>query len=700
MQRLPAGLVVSLVLLFAVPALTVPSATGQFIVSDPPPETIIGHVRSDVGAPLGGALLHAESQDGSAADAMSEPDGSYAIQAAIGVWQVTVTASGHDEANASVVVASMGAVQDFTLAHHGSVVRGHVRDAKAGAAVGNATVSASGPYQDCKTSPCPLGAEGGSAMPAYYRPPTSTLTRGDGSYAIGVERGGVSLQVTQDGYRDGYASVDASEDATQDFALEKVPPKNAVLQGTVTDAKTGEPIADAWVSAWPAYPPYPCRPEAPCLADSTAPSGAEGMPAPPPDGCCYEGNSTQTDAQGRFRMAMYPGNYTLSVGAPDHAQHQEPVRIGDGATVSVDVALEPIPSDSVVLRGKVTDGKTGGPVPGAWVSVENQQWGHYNSTPVDEHGNFQLRTKPGWTLVWVRADQSVVYAQAVSAGGSGSAGGGSTTTAQPGFACPEGTDCAAQPTGAEGDACAPNCTPGPAATPIRQPDQPQPGKSYYTWVRAASFADGQTVDLQVKLDPKWGAGVEIKGYVVNASAAKAIPGAYVSVRNEDTGDWGYATTDKDGSFLILGRPGRHVVEAGAEGYFRNALAIDVGDKGVRVDVKLQPGAPQGYCCVAYAEAGMAKGARAPANEGAPQSPGGTGGASAGAGAPGAVAQDLARLGAGGPATYPSAGGGLGPYDASKAPKDQAVPLNGAPGFEALAGLAAVGAAALLGARRR
>jgi protocatechuate 3,4-dioxygenase beta subunit len=662
--RLGSLLVIGLIVLLAYPALPLPLAVGQEAPVPPPVSTqgtLAGFVLSDVGFPLGGARVHAEGA-GTSSEAVSNADGSYALGLASGVWNITVSAAGHATRNASAVVAPAGTAQNYTLDHTGSVVRGTVRDGASGRGVADAVVSAD-PGYDCKSSPCPMAAD---TRPILYRPPTSTVTARDGSYALAVEPGTVVLAASKAGYGDTSQQVDASKDAQQDLKLLAIPPQSAVLQGTVTDAKTGQPLADAWVSAYPnvmyaqpapaSAPPADANSTSAGSGGAAAPSGAIAMP-------CYgcgpypQGNSTQTDRSGHYRMAMFPGTYNLNVGAQDHGSWSEQVVLADNQTLTRDAKLAPIPPDSVRIHGQVLDAATGKPVPGAYVSIENPQWGGYNGTQAGSDGSFDLRTKPGWSLVWVRAD---VYGYPVP-------------VAVP--ACPPEADCVAK-----GE-------PNPGAPA-------QPGKAYYPWAQGGSYAEGQDVPLAPKLQPKPAADVPIKGYVLNASSGKPIPGAWVNVHNEDTGDWGQVQTDQDGSYSLLGRAGVHTLTAYGDGYFQNAVVASVPEQGLRVDLHLEPGRSNGGgCCIAYAE-GRATAAPAPA-----AAPAAGGPAAAGAGDSTA---GMASVQGSGAQTYKSAPG-LGPYDASSAPANGtgALPAGGAkaPGFEAALLLGAVGVA-LLALRRR
>lgn len=674
---------VAMILLVAYPTLSVPEAVAPSHPQTVPPPVrfeggVKGFVLSDAGSPLWNAWVTATG-NGVNQTSFTGPDGSYLLGLPAGQYQLTAGARAHASRNATVLVlGELPVEQNFTLDHTGPVLKGTVRDAKTGAGLGKAQVEVQveGAFGCKPDAPCPL-----DARPGFYVQPYLVMTGPEGGYAVAVEQGGnAGVRAWRDGYREAWELVAIDGDTVLDLQLQPFPPKSAVLQGTVRDAKAGKPIESAWVSAWPSQPRAAAEP----------PAGAEPssgtMPSPTvvcPDGgdcpepCCTEGNSSQTDAEGRFRMDMYPGEYTLSVGAPGYGQHQEQVSLPDGETVTREVELEPIPGDTVLVRGVVVDKGTGKPLGGVGISVENQQWGHYNGTSTDENGRFELRTKPGWSLVWVRSDGGG-YAYPVAQRDVASAGSNATPSSS---------------------------TPPPPSEPPREsviapepyPPRPKPPEqAYYPWVQGRSFADGEQAELRVELQPKPKADVRIVGYVVDLSTNKAIAGATVNLRNEDTGDWGWAQTDEHGSFVIQGRPGVHTVQAYGEGFFGNAVVVEVKAPETRVDIGLQPGRASGYCCVVYAgDKAAAAAQEGPAGAPAPTAPG-SGGTS------GAEQDRSLPLRGEGPASYQGLDESLGPYDPARAPAPggSTPGTRGTAGFEALALLGAVAAGAMLARRRR
>jgi hypothetical protein len=102
---------------------------------------------------------------------------------------------------------------------------------------------------------------------------------------------------------------------------------HSVVTGTVTDAVTGAPVADV-----------PVRVGAP-VADVPVRAGAV---------------NAASDAAGRFRLDLPPGRYELTTREFWHADASVGVTVGDGAVVSVDIKLPPLPL--ATLSGLVTDG--------------------------------------------------------------------------------------------------------------------------------------------------------------------------------------------------------------------------------------------------------------------------------------------------------------------------------------------------------
>lgn len=516
-----------------------------------------------------------------------------------------------------------------------------------------AQVTVSGVVVDAKTG-APLAAYVQIwTYTAEARAYNETKTQSDGKFSMSIAAGKGQLTAqAADGSHEYYSrEIDFSSSQTVRVEMVPFPPKTAVLEGVVTNAATGRPIQGAAVflggyayattasgggSAGSTEPAYPER------TDAAPPSSVA------PDSCCYRGGeSAITDGNGRYRIASYPGTYQVTARADGFGWITRELTLTQDATTRGDFALDPVPPMDALITGYVTDAETGKPVAGAQVTSSNLEWGVYNSTWTDANGRYSIRTMPGYTQVWINGWARIEPAPMMAR----------DLAIAPGEPYPDG---------------------GGGST-----------RNYYPWTDARTLASGAN-EVSIALKPKPEPTQILHGYVVDAQSGKALANAWVNVRNEDTGEWGSATTGPDGSYQIKVRAGWLVVEGGAEGHYPRSLAFGLGDAAqTRLDLVLQAGTPRYGCCVAYAESAGAPAAaydsKATATSDAPASP------------------TSAR--ATGTGTYAGGAGNLGAYD-GRAVTDPQVERAGAgdtvrvPAPTAALVAAAAVAAAFVVARRR
>lgn len=417
--------------------------------------------------------------------------------------------------------------------------------------------------EDAQSSEPPLVLEGvilsetgdplaGAAVTAYTyqedgaRWKDHTRTGDDGVYRLRLGPGVGILEVQREKYQPQTLDLNLTDNQTLNVTLEPLPPppeRTAHIAGVVTD-EAGVPVEGARVYLYPSYRHHHGMPE-PAVEEVAASDGggdagtdtAEAgvaksearLIAPYP----YDDDHHATTGQdGRFEFVAYPGMKELRVEAHRYAYHHETFEATEGNTTMA-IELEKVPDATATLEGRVLDAETGEPVPGAWVNAEHLGWSRGQSATTDEDGRFTIKTMPG--RVQLRA----------SAWSSGYG----VTDVMPDI--------------------------DPAGVEIAIPERMQgPERAYYTWQATLQATDGAN-DLEIELTPKPTPTIPVTGWVIDQDTEKAIPNAWVTIRNEDTGDWGRAQADEDGSFRLLVRPGYHVIEAGADGFLGYTEVLDV-----------------------------------------------------------------------------------------------------------------------------
>lgn len=641
--------------------ITIQSAEAQ----TPPvgPYTLEGTVKDYEGRALKDAKVVAHPAAGGDQKADTTDDaGKYRIeQLSGGTWNVTAAHSCCLSAFSQITFSGTGVVvvkdfelkaKDPPLSGRSVTLKGFVREEKTSKTLANVAINIDNYYDESASSfdtasrPMPRGG--------YQH--FSVASGPDGSYSVDLNPGGVSLNVDKAGYDYLYASFDMRENRTLDLPMRPAENQTAILHGTI-QSTTGTPLAFASINAGPDYE---------CRGDVCA-TGAEPAPASPSgDVYFYYGprnsqyNWTQSDEQGRWEMRILPGTLLVQGYAENHLEDRERITVASGQRREVRLVLEKVPDDSIRVHGKVVDAKTDDPILYAQVNLENQQWGHYNSTMTKEDGSYEFWTKPGYTIVTASAYKNYWTP------------------------CPAG----AEPASENGSGFAPQPYPCPT-------DGPQERQHDYM-PRVATFvgqANGSQ-SLDFKLVQRPAPEAVFKGYVVNASNEKAVPGATVTFYNELTRDWGSAVTDEDGSYKILVHAGYYTVRAYAEHYFDGVLNTEIdNDQEKRLDVRLTPGEKRyGYYGPVYAVADQGAPGGAPAKEGPavgappPAPPPGT---------PPPTQRSAAGPSAEGQQAYFGSGGGLGPYNPAEGGDGAGAP---GPGLAAL--LVGLAAALHLVARRR
>lgn len=558
---------------------------------------------------------------------------------------------------------------DATVAHEDQegprdlVLEGNLTDAETGEPVQEAAIEISNRWFNTSD-------DGEVHAKGYDR--FRVVSDADGHYAVNVSEGIIELRVDEPAYQRTHAEFEIDDNLTLDLTLKASDEDLATIEGVVTD-ENGAPLSEARVSVQPQHRTH-CEGDV-CYAESRAyasegsehvaetDSGEITIRYMPRDDRHV---STQTSDDGSYSMQVPAGNYTVRASASDHLPHQQPVQLAQGETATVDLALTPIPSDSVTVTGTVRDAETGEPIPHAEITVENDRWGSWDHVRSGEDGTFTVETKPGHAIVTIRADASYWV------------------------------PCEREETPDHDEAS----DGGDAA---RAPAPPCDGRrerahAYLATVGTYTPEAGDTIQPNASLERAPEPDASISGWVINASSEEGIPDATVGVRNEITGEWGRAEADENGSFQIPVREGYYTIRTHAPGHLSTATNVRVGaGEDVRVTLEAPPGQQRyGGCCIAYAESG--DGAVAHETSVATRDAGGMASAESGAGA-----ADASGPSGEGPQAFQGGAGHLGAYSTSahtdddpdgppgQAPNPQTTPLVGVLGTLALLGL---GAAAL------
>lgn len=509
---------------------------------------------------------------------------------------------------------------------------------------------------------------------------------GDDGWAtlsLSAARGGVSA--THEDYYGGWAEFDATDgDAEVEVRMQEKPQPDARLTGIVVDEEN-RPVEGAELHIRPDYQYWYLR--------------QEKMAAP--FYCCPETIVATTDDDGRFDVEVYSGSLWIDVYAKGYAGQNERVAVESGDTTDVTIHVVKVPPKDATVSGRVVDATTGLPVENAGVSLQNLEWSDYGWATTGKDGRFEITTYPGYVQLSVWANQGPVCIAADTATTDAAEGGASSPPSEGNTTSADAYGAAAEERAAEGAVASDVAIwPGPCTFE-------QPVVQYYTFVVQFDVESGDN-PRDARLERKPEPSVELVGYVVDPETDGAIPGAWVNVRNEDTGEWGNAQTDEDGSYRLMVRPGHLVLDASAEGHFAKSETLVVTEEGrFRHDVELRAGVTRWVPCdgcypyavaesdgkyYAGADGMQSGGGRAPAMP-----------VSDAAGAPSmeesgarSLAGDDAASTSAGRQVYSGGGGGLGPYKAT----DAATPGgNEAPGAGLALAVLALAAVALLARRR-
>lgn len=231
----------------------------------------------------------------------------------------------HDSASVSAGSAWSQGASSFGAASGASASAGAVSSgaassglASAGATLGGDAASSDAASQGASSDAVSTGAAGGSGIGLQSLPASATVTvvetgrsvqtdPATGKYSFSHVAGSYTLKAEAYGYypQTKPVTIRDNETANVSFSLEPIP--HGEIQGTVTDERSGEPIADADVLV---------------LEDASV-------------------AAVRTDADGRFTLDVLAGTYSLLVQARDYYSKTVSVTVPGNGTAEALVEMKP-----------------------------------------------------------------------------------------------------------------------------------------------------------------------------------------------------------------------------------------------------------------------------------------------------------------------------------------------------------------------
>ena len=412
-------LAITLVLLTATLGGLAPPAAAQTEGA----HAVSGRVVSDAGDPVAGAIVdaHVDRSDGAYKDsATTAEDGTFTLHLDAGKARLNVWYDAW-RANAQQELAIDGDVTGLEIVllappPKTATIEGRVVDEQ-GNPVEGAIVEV---WQACcyayedtpqrePATPPPADADAGEGTsgsagssdgaavssdraiaPGYYPYDGGerATTDADGVYRVATYPGPRQINVQAKGYAHDTLRVDAVEGETVrgDVTLLKVPDADAVVKGRVVDARTGAPLAGAWVHAnnlaWSRW--------------ENVETGADGafeirtLPGWTQVGANHHPRAEPAIAEGDAALSIAPG---MGFGQQYYA-YVKNVDLASGETV-LEIRLEPKPQPTLVLLGYVIDPAEKAGIPGASVSFWNQDTGDWGQALTDATGSYKILVRAG-----------------------------------------------------------------------------------------------------------------------------------------------------------------------------------------------------------------------------------------------------------------------------------------------------------------
>ena len=270
---------------------------------------------------------------------LTNETGYYEMNVQNGSGSLTLRKTGYSMKQFRLDISEGASVQqDAQLRLCEAIVRGNVTDLVSGAPIAFARVFL---FDN------PLDPWSGNISMA--------VTNNTGYYELATFTGtDLVLGSEQDGYSQEFVTVNISvgDELWQDFGLW---PANAYIEGYVTDAATGMPVAgEVWIHLY---------------SDK------------------YE-EWVRADGSGYYNSSVVPGDYVIEATAMDHWPYHGNAVATEGNTTVHDIVMMPWLSSELV--GTVTDLFTGLPIPSVSIWIGSPYYGGATTTNVTGEYNFKV----------------------------------------------------------------------------------------------------------------------------------------------------------------------------------------------------------------------------------------------------------------------------------------------------------------------
>jgi len=256
-----------------------------------------------------------------------------------------------------------------------------------------AVAPSSDPAADTSESAKPFAPDGDS----NYYDNQNTRSDADGRYHFESYAGFVRLTFEAKGHASTSARIElvANQTATLTTTLEAVPAADAVLQGKVVDARTGEPLPQAYISVqnveWSRYD-WAETDKAGAFQVTTLPGWVQVRVSDYGGG--YGEVAVASDAAGSDGTTSIRAPGPLPGGGANYYESVQMLKLTSGNN-DLTVRLEAKPDPSVVLVGYVIDPDTQTGIGGVSLNIYNQDTGDWGSTTTDKAGSYRFAVRPG-----------------------------------------------------------------------------------------------------------------------------------------------------------------------------------------------------------------------------------------------------------------------------------------------------------------